>query len=354
MDIASRRILRLALGTSLALAVSQVTGGPLAFATAIFALVFLSLPLPRPSVKFAVGFVLILAASVFGGALIVPFLEHMRWVGILLFVVALYASFYYTAKGGSAALGTLATVGLTMAAAVGSVSAEALLGISMALTFYAAQAMVFVWLAHALLPDPPPDPAVVAKRPPKPPPPDPKTARLHALRSMLIVLPIALFLLFSSSSTSYLIVMIKVATMGQQANVESSRTLARSLLESTVIGGAGAIVAFQVLSIYPSLTIYYLLVALACLLAGPRIFQGSGMHPKGSTWSYAILTMIIVLAPAVMDGAGADGASSAFYTRLFLFVVIAVYGSVAVAVFDAFWPQVEGDPKPLQEDSAPA
>jgi hypothetical protein len=354
MDIASRRILRLALGTSLALAVSQVTGGPLAFATAIFALVFLSLPLPRPSIKFAVGFVLILAASVFGGALIVPFLEHMRWVGILLFVVALYASFYYTAKGGSAALGTLATVGLTMAAAVGSVSAEALLGISMALTFYAAQAMVFVWLAHALLPDPPPDPAVVAKRPPKPPPPDPKTARLHALRSMLIVLPIALFLLFSSSSTSYLIVMIKVATMGQQANVESSRTLARSLLESTVIGGAGAIVAFQVLSIYPSLTIYYLLVALACLLAGPRIFQGSGMHPKGSTWSYAILTMIIVLAPAVMDGAGADGASSAFYTRLFLFVVIAVYGSVAVAVFDAFWPQVEGDPKPLQEDSAPA
>jgi hypothetical protein len=354
MDIASRRILRLALGTSLALWFSQATGGPLAFASAIFALVFLSLPLPRPSVKFAVGFVLVLAAAVFGGALIVPFLEHVRLAGILLFVLALYASFYYTAKGGSAALGILATVGLTMAAAIGSVNAEALIGISMALIFYAAQAMVFVWLAHALLPDPPPDPAAAAKRPPKPPPPDLETARLHALRSMLIVLPIALFLMFSSSGTTYLIVMIKVATMGQQANVESSRTLGRSLLESTVIGGTGAIVAFQVLGIYPSLTIYFLLVALACLLAGPRIFQGPGMHPKGSTWSYAILTMIIVLAPAVMDGPFADGASSAFYTRLFLFLFIAVYGSVAVAVFDAFWPQVTGDRQPLQEDSAPA
>ena len=110
----------------------------------------------------------------------------------------------------------------------------------------------------------------------------------------------------------------------------------------------------QVLEIYPSLTIYFLLIALACLLAGPRIFQGPGMHPKGSTWSYAILTMIILLAPAVMDGPFADGASSAFYTRLFLFLFIAVYGSVAVAVFDAFWPQVTGDRQPPQEDPAPA
>jgi len=55
-----------------------------------------------------------------------------------------------------------------------------------------------------------------------------------------------------------------------------------------------------------------------------------------------------------MDGPFADGASSAFYSRLFLFLVIAVYGSVAVAVFDAFWPQAAGDPKPLQDRPAPA
>ena len=64
------------------------------------------------------------------------------------------------------------------------------------------------------------------------------------------------------------------------------------------------------------------------------------MHPNADTWSYGILTMIIVLAPAVMDGAGSDGAGSAFYTRLLLFLVIAVYGSGVVAIFDAFWPNV--------------
>ena len=90
------------------------------------------------------------------------------------------------------------------------------------------------------------------------------------------------------------------------------------------------------------------------LVAGPRIFEGAGVHPEAGMWSYGILTMIIVLAPAVMDGAGGDGASSAFYTRLLLFLVIAVYGSGAVAVFDAFWPEVTGSGRPLQEEPAPA
>jgi len=354
MDIASRRILRMALGTSLAMSFSQMAGGPLSFITALFAFVFLSMPLPRPSLKFAFGFVLILSASFFGGALIVPFLEHYRGAGILMFVVALFHSFYFPAKGGSAVLGTLATVGLTMAAAIGTVSADALLGISKTISISAGIAMLFVWLAHALMPDPPPDPAMAGKRPPKPPAPDLHRARLRAMRSMMIVLPLALFLLFSSSSTSYAIIMIKVATMGQQANVASSRTMGRSLIVSTVIGGIGAIIAWQVLSICPSLVIYILLIALSLLVAGPKIFQGAGMHPDAGTWSYGILTMIIVLAPAVMDGAGSDGAGSAFYTRLFLFLVIAVYGSGAVAVFDAFWPGVTGSRETLKEQTTAA
>jgi hypothetical protein len=171
---------------------------------------------------------------------------------------------------------------------------------------------------------------------------------------MLIVLPIALIFFFSSASTSYLIVMIKVATMGQQANVDSSRSAGRSMLESTVIGGLGAIIAWQILSIWPSLFIYSLVLLLFALLAGPRIFQGQGLGPKGPMWSYAYLTLIVVLAPALTDGFGSDGAASAFYTRLFLFVVIAVYGSIAVAVFDAFWPRVMGERDSIQGQPAPA
>jgi hypothetical protein len=344
----------MAVGTALGMWISQAIGWPMSFAAPLLAFVFLSLPFPRPSVKTAIGFVLVLGAASFSGVVLLPFLQHARWVGIGLFALALFHTFYFTARGGSAALGTFMTLGLTLVAAVGSVSSVVMVTIATWLTVSGIWAMGFVWLAHALIPDPPSSPGPAAKRPPPASPPGLETARLRALRSMLIVLPIALICLFSSASTSYLIVMIKVATMGQQANVDSSRSAGRSMLQSTVIGGLGAIIAWQIISIWPSLLIYTLVLLLLALLVGPRIFQGPGMHPNGAMWSYAYLTMIVVLAPAVTDGFGSDGASSAFYTRLFLFIVIAVYGSTAVAVFDAFWPKVMGGSGSLEGKPAPA
>lgn len=354
IDIAGRRILRMAVGTALGMWVSQAISWPVSFIAPLLAFVFLSLPLPRPTLKTALGFILVLAASSFSGVVLLPFLQHARWVGIGLFVLALFHTFYFTAKGGSVALGNLMTLGLTLVAAVGSVSSVVMVEIAKWVTICAAWAMVFVWLGHALIPDPPSSQIRVGAKSPPAPRPDLETARLRALRSMLIVLPVALFCFFSSASAGYLVVMIKVATMGQQANVDGSRTAGRSMLESTVLGGIGAIIAWQVLSIWPSLFIYTLALLVFALLVGPKIFQGSGLHAKGAMWSYAYLTMVVVLAPAVTDGFGSDGASSAFYMRLFLFIVITVYGSAAVAVFDAFWPRVMGTKGPLHGDPAPA
>ncbi len=118
--------------------------------------------------------------------------------------------------------------------------------------------------------------------------------------------------LLSSASASYAAFMIKVASMGQQAGVDQSRQAGKSLLLSTVIGGIGAIVGWQVLSIWPSLLIYVLLIGLGGLIMGPRIFAGAGLHPAGATWSYGYLTMIVVLAPAVLDGQTGASADAAF------------------------------------------
>ncbi len=86
----------------------------------------------------------------------------------------------------------------------------------------------------------------------------------------------------------------------------------------------------------PSLLIFCLLIALACLIYGARIFQGAGMHPKGAMWSYALMTMVIVITPSVMDSPAGSSADAAFYTRLLIFVFIAIYGTLAVLVFDSF------------------
>ncbi|MBT8069499.1 MAG: DUF2955 domain-containing protein [Gammaproteobacteria bacterium] len=338
-DIANRRILRLALGTSLCMAFALLINWPLSFMSAVFTMFLLALPLPPPTLKSGVKFVVALVLPAYAGMLLLPFLEYARWSGVLLVMLALFGSFYYSARGGSPIMGMFMTLGITMVVTVGSISSDIMLMVVNGIAIGAACGIAFFYLAHALLPDLSLQQANgPAPRPPAPPKPALDLARRTAFRSWVVVLPLVVIFLFSSSSTSYVAVMIKVASMGQQASSEASRSMGMEQIESTLWGGLGAIVAWQVMSIWPSLLLFILLIGLACLLYGKRIFWEVGMHPKAGMWSYALLTMIILITPAVMDSQGGSNAAMAFYTRLLLFVVIAIYGTVSVAVFDTFWP----------------
>jgi hypothetical protein len=341
MDIASVRILRLALGTAVSLWFSQAVNWPMSFIAPVITMFVLALPFPAPKLKAGIGLVVVLTVSLFAGLLLLPSLINQPMVGVLLLIVALYWSFYFTAKGGSALLGTFATVGIAVSTAIGTVNLDAVLAIASGVSFGAAVGVLFVWVAHALLPDSMavvPEQAATAEppAPPAPSTPDLSAARWSAFRSLMIVLPVALFFLFSSASTAYVPVMIKVAAMGQQATNDGARKAGNSLMMSTIIGGAGAIIGWQVLSITPTLTIYTLVIAVAGLLMGPRIFQGRGMHPQAATWSYALLTMIVILAPAVMDSAGGGAAGMKFWERLVMFGGTTVYAVGTVYIFDAF------------------
>jgi hypothetical protein len=285
-----------------------------------------------------VGLILVMTAALYGGLLLLPPLQNQPMVGVLLLILALYWSFYFTANGGSAILGTFATTGIAVSTAIGTVSLDAVLAIVNGVAFGAAIGVLFVWVAHALvndsLADDAPDgpqqaPAATAK-------PDPGDARRSAFRSLLIVLPVALWFLFSSGSAAYVPVMIKVAAMGQQATNEAARLAGRSLLQSTIIGGIAAIIGWQLLSIAPTLPVYTLIIAIAALVMGPKIFQGRGLHPDAATWSYGLLTMIVILAPAVADSLAGAPAGVKFFERLWMFLLATLYAMATVYVFDAF------------------
>ncbi len=338
-SIASRRILRLALGTALCMGFSQIVNWPLSFVAAVFSMFLLAVPLPAPTLKSGLKFVLALVLPAYAGMLLIPILLHARWAGVLLVTLALFGSFYYSAKGGSPVMGMFMSLGITMVVTIGSVSADLMLLVVNGLAVGAAAGISFVAIAHALLPDIPlPPVAHAAKKPSPPPKPSALAARRNAFRSLTVVMPLVMVFLFISTSISYMVVMIKVASMGQQASAQVSRSMGKEQLESTLWGGLGAIIAFHIMSIWSSLLIFCLLIGLAGLVYGRRIFQGPGMHPKGGMWSYAYLTMIIVLTPAVTNTQETGDAAAAFYTRLMLFVVIAIYGTISVAVFDTFWP----------------
>ena len=344
MEIAHVRILRLATGTGLSMWVSQAVGWDLSFIAPVITLFILALPLPALTLATGIKFLAAMSLSMYAGLLLLPWLLDYQLVGLLLLILALYWSFYFTAKGGSPVLGTFVTLGIALSTAVGSVSVDATLMLISGLIMNATIGIVFVWIAHALVPDALaggfPKPA--GGKPQDASAPDLAEARWSALRSTMIVFPIAFWFMLSGASTSYVPVMIKVASMGQQATNEGARLAGRSLIMSTIIGGIGAIIGWNILRVVPELLMYALLVALGALIFGRKIFQGKGMHPDAGTWSYGYLTMIVILAPAVMDTMSGSSADAAFWSRLLMFGLATLYGVAAVYVVDAFRPASTG------------
>jgi len=341
-SVASARILRLAFGTALSLWISQAVGWDLSFLAPVVTMFLLALPLSRPKLKLFIVVVLALTLGVYGSFVFLPLLLHQKFVGLLLLSLALFHAFYFTSRGGSDAVGTLVTVGIALTAAVGTVSVDALLGLAGGLVIGAIAGAMVAMLSHLLIPDPLQDLPVKANDAPEEGPKiDLAIARHDAMRSLAIVLPILIWFILSSASAANAPVMIKVAAMGQEVSKSSTRDAAKSLVVSTIAGGLAATIAWQFLSVWSSLTMYVLLILLAGLFFGRRIFEGRGLHADAATWSYAFLTMIVVLAPAVLDSSSGSAAGAAFYDRLLMFGWATLYGVVAVYVFDAFWKRPE-------------
>lgn len=341
-SVASTRVLRLAFGTAVSLWISQAVNWDLSFFAPIITMFLLAMPLSQPKPKMFIVVVLALTLSIYGSFVFLPLLLHQGMVGLLLLSLVLFHAFYFTSRGGSNVVGTLVTMGIAITVAVGTVSVDELLAVANGLVVGAAAGALVAWFSHRLIPDQ--GQVLVSKSDDAPDTPaevSPATARHGAMRSLAIVLPILIWFALSSASAANATVMLKVSAMGQEVSRCSTKAAARSLIISTVAGGLAATIAWQFLSIWPSLTMFVLLIALAGLFFGQRIFEGHGLHANAATWSYAFLTMIIVLAPAVLDSAAADAAGARFYDRLFMFGWATLYGVGAVYVFDAFWKRPE-------------
>ena len=172
MEIAHVRILRLAVGTALSMWVSQAAGWSMSFVAPVMTMFILALPLPAPRLKGGVLFVAALTLSMYAGMLLLPPLLNYPLVGLLLLILALFWSFYFTASGGSPVLGTFVTLGIALSTAVGSVSVDAALMAIGGLSTNAPIGIAFVWIAHLLIPDSlaQSDSGPAPSRPPKPPP----------------------------------------------------------------------------------------------------------------------------------------------------------------------------------------
>lgn len=327
---ADRRALRLGLASALALAIAYGLTFPLPFLAPLF-VVFLS---ARPGPPLAAGpllvLLLVMVLSLGVGVLLIPLLVYFPLTALLLVFGGLYLAMYVTLILGKQVPGLFLTLGFTLISVAGSVSSVLATAIIVSLALAIATAVVSLWLVYPLLPEP--EPVAPAAQQGE----AASVSNWLALRAALIVMPA--YLLALTNPAQYLMTIMKSVSLGQQATVVDVHHAGRELLGSTFAGGVLAVVFWAVLTVHPTLWMFTLWMAAAGLYVGCKLYGVLRTRVAPSFWVNALVTMLILLGPAVEDTARGKDAMTAFLVRFATFVGVTLYAWLAIAALER-WRQ---------------
>ncbi|EXI76224.1 MAG: hypothetical protein AW10_04168 [Candidatus Accumulibacter appositus] len=323
MTRADKAALRLAIGLFLAVLLAYGLMLPVPFVVCLLAVMMLCKPgPPLPMLK---GFVVavLLGALLVGGVLMVPLLQHYALSGVMLTGAVLYALFFFGLRSANP-LTMVLVVSFTLVPVAGVAEQALVTVISVALVAGVLVGVVVNGVSHAFFPDPPELPGRSAK----PPPVGREAASWIALRATLIVLPV--FVLALSNPSFYLAAIMKTVALAQQAGSARARSAGQELVGSTLMGAWMAVLVWFGLSAWPNLWMLMLWVTGAALWSGARIFGVRASAFSPSFWSNALMTMLILLGPAIEDSASGKDVWQASASRVALFVGVSLYAWATV------------------------
>lgn len=322
-----QRALRLSFGTALCLAASFGLALPIPFLAPMLALMMLAAmnrPLPF---KASLGLILILMLTTGIGLLLIPLLRYYPFSGVLLVGLCLFLAFGYGLRGGNPLVATFLVVGLTLISSAGTAEFALALEVIVALVKGLFLAVTTLTISHWLFPDP-------ASAPPAKPGPSlsPTESSWLALRATLVVLPT--FLLAMIDPASYLPIIMKAVSLGQQSCATSARSAGQELLGSTLLGGLMAILFWCALSLFVNLWMFFLWMLLFGLLAARKLYGLAQTRQPPSFWLNSLATLIILLGQSVQDSAAGKDVYTAFAIRMGLFILVTLYACVMVHLLD--------------------
>lgn len=323
MDPADKAVLRLATGLGLAVLVAYGLALPAPFALCVMAVLVLCKP--GPPIPFLKGVVMAVAVAALmaAGVLMVPLLEHYALAGIVLTGVLLHAVFRSSRGSANPQTMILAlAVTLIPVAGVAEPALAPLIGVTLALGI--GIGVLVSNASHALFPDAPRPagkgaaPAALTR----------EAANWMAVRATLVVMPV--FVLALANPAFYLAAIMKAVALGQQAGSTSARSAGQELVGSTLMGAGMAALLWFGLSLLPNLWMLMLWMMAAALWAGARMFGARATSLPPSFWRNALVTMLILLGPAIEDSAGGKDVLTASAIRVGLFVGVALYAWATV------------------------
>lgn len=326
-NLADKAVLRLAVGLGLAVLAAYGLALPVPYAVCV--MVVLVLCKPGPPIPFFKGMVIavVVAALAAMGVLMVPILENYALTGVLLTGALLYAVFF--SGGGSANPQTTMlaiTLALTPVAGVAEQVMAPLLGAILALGI--GTGVLVSGVSHALFPDA----SVRANKAATPAAASRQSAHWMAVRATLVVMPV--FVLALTNPAFYLPAIMKAVALGQQAGSTSTRSAGRELVGSTLMGAWMAALVWFGLLLRPNLWMLMLWLVAVALWAGARLFRLKATALPPSFWMNALVTMLILLGPAIEDSAAGKDVFNASAIRVGLFVGVALYAWATVWVLE--------------------
>lgn len=318
MGRADKAVLRLAIGLGLAVAMAYGLALKAPYAVCVVAVLILCKPgAPIPLFK-GLALALVVCALMAAGVLLVPVLEHYAPAGVLLTGFLLYAVFYSGVRHANP-LATILVMAITLIPVVGVMEQALAFQIGVTLAVGLCIGVLVSGVSHALFPDLP----MPAARAAASEVPTRESASWIALRAVVVVMPV--FVLALANPSTYVAAIMKAVALGQQAGTTSTRSAGQELVGSTLMGAAMAAGLWFGLSLRPNLWMLVLWMAGAALWAGTRLFRLRPGSLPPSFWVQALVTMLLLLGPAIEDSAGGKDVLKASAMRVALFVAVALY-----------------------------
>jgi hypothetical protein len=326
----ARPALRLSLGVGAATVFALGRQFPLAYIYILLTALVLSPstppPGPRPTL---ILFMLLGVASVFG-LVLGPALIHAPAAGVLAMVAGVAAGTILSLRPATAMVGSIVILASTLIGIAASISSALAVIVVQAMVGAMVAALVIAQIAHALLPGPPARPGPAA-------PAGAQSSGWIVLRSSLIMLPPILLALINPAQ--YLALLMKGATLSQQSEITQIRAMGRELVLSTVVGVGVSLVVWFALKPWPNLAILALLLMATTLLMARKMY---GLSPSGAGfafWSNALMTVLILIGPALQSTSSPEEVLSKMMSRALTFLALAIYSVGAVWLVEALRPK---------------
>ena len=330
-DLRTVRILRYAIGITSAGAFAFGLGWPLHLLTPIFTGIFLSLPLPSPSIKGAFilfGYVaLAFAVGLIFSLVLLPYpLIYIPALALVLFHI-----YYLINRNGSVIFGLMCLIAILLLSMLGN--AYESLAMMIALQFAASLglAVLFYVLAHGLLPDPPGSHLELAQHGFQSG--YSQQAALSAIKSTIAVLPLAIIFI-AAGWTGQILILVYAAIYSLTPDLAKGRAAGLKALLTTIIGGISAAAFYWLIVAVPEYHFFIALLFLTTLIFGKSIFSD---NPLAKYLSSAFTAMLILLGGSMGEGANF---TSKFILRILMIGAATLYVVGAMSVLDELFDRI--------------